>query len=124
VNKTLALTPNGAVTIETHKGSIHVTTWERPEVDIKARIEAEPGTTLDRRRFDATEVRIDSTADSVHIKTQYPDSYCFSDCGNNPEVRYTIQMPRAGRLTIHDHRSDTEVSDLRGALDVDTHRGS
>jgi Putative adhesin len=125
VNKTVALTPNGAVTIETHKGSIHVTTWDRPEVDIKARIEAESGTTMDRRRFDATEVRIDATSDSVHIRTQYPDWCCNSDDeGNNPEVRYTIQMPRTGRLTIHDHRSETDVADLSGALDITTHRGT
>lgn len=125
VNKTVALSSNGAVTIETHKGSIHVTTWDRPEVDIKARIEAEPGTTMDRRRFDATEVRIDASADAVHIRTQYPDWCCNSDDdGNNPEVRYTIQMPRTGRLTIHDHRSETDIADLRGALDIDTHRGT
>ena len=126
VNKTVSLNPNGAVTIENHKGSIQVTTWDRPQVDIKARIEAEPQTTMDRRRFDATEVLIDSSADSVRIRTHYPefDGCCSDDTGNNPQVRYTIQMPRTGHLTIHDHRSSTEISDLHGALRIDTHRGT
>jgi hypothetical protein len=124
VNKIVALSQTGAVTIDTHKGSIHVTTWDRPEVEIKARIEAEPGTTMDRRRFDATEVRIDASPDAVHSRTQYAYWCCYSDGGNNPEVRYTTQMPRAARLTIHDHRSETDIADLRGALDVDTHRGT
>lgn len=126
VNKTVPLSATGAVTIDNHKGSIHVTTWDRPEVEIKARIEAEPDSAMDRKRFDQTEVLIDSSADSVHIRTLYPDfnSCCFNDNGNNPQVRYTIQMPRNGRLTIHDHRSETEISDLRGALQMDTHRGS
>jgi hypothetical protein len=32
-------------------------------------------------------------------------------------------MPKTARLTIRDHRSDTEVTGLQGALDLSTHRG-
>lgn len=126
VNKTVPLHPNGSVTLENHKGSIHVTTWDRPEVEIQARIQAEEGNSMDRRRFDGAEVLIDSSMDAVRIQTRYPDinSCCGSDDGNNPEVRYTIRMPRTGRLTIRDHRSGTQVADLGGALDIDTHRGT
>jgi hypothetical protein len=126
VNRTVALNANGLVEIETHKGSITVTAWDRREVEIKARIEPEPGNTMDRRRFDGTEVRIDSSADSVRIKTYYPDfsGCCMFDEGNNPEVRYTIRMPKAARLTIRDHRSDTDATGLQGAVDLTTHRGT
>jgi hypothetical protein len=126
VNRTIALHANGLVEIETHKGSIRVSTWDRGDVEIQARIEAEPGTIMDRRRFDGTDVHIDSSPDSVRIKTYYPDfNWCCSfDSGNNPEVRYTIRMPKTARLTIRDHRSDTEISGLQGALDLNTHRGT
>ncbi|HTB12778.1 MAG TPA: DUF4097 family beta strand repeat-containing protein [Bryobacteraceae bacterium] len=126
VNRTVPLSANGLVEIETHKGSIHVSVWDRPEVEIQARIEAEPGTIMDRRRFDGTDVRIDSSVDSLRIKTYYPDFNwcCSSDSGNNPEVRYTLKMPKKARLTIRDHRSETEISGLQGALDLTTHRGS
>lgn len=126
VNKTVALHSNGSITLENHKGSIHVTTWDRAEVEIQARIQAEEGNSMDRRRFEGTEVRIDSSGDTVRIQTHYPDfnSCCGSDDGNNPEVRYTIRMPRTGRLTIRDHRSETQIADLGGALDIDTHRGT
>lgn len=126
VNKTVALRADGSVEIETHKGSIKVTTWDRAEVEIQARIEAESGTAVDRRRFDATEVRIDPSPDSVHIRTVYPNfvGCCSFDDGNNPEVRYTIRMPKSARLTIKDHRSDTEVTGLQGTLDLTTHRGT
>jgi Putative adhesin len=126
VNKTVALSRNGFVSLETHKGSIQVTTWDRQDVEIHARIEQEPGTTMDRRRFDGTDVLIDSSADSVHIKTHYPDfsSNFFDDNGTNPEVRYTIKMPKTARLIIRDHRSDTQVDGLQGALDLTTHRGT
>src|SRR5260370_42080367 len=33
-------------------------------------------------------------------------------------------MPKTARLTIRDHRSDTEVTGLQGALDLFTPRGS
>jgi hypothetical protein len=126
INRTVALNANGLVEIDTHKGSIRVTAWDRHDVEIQARIESEPGTTMDRRRFDGTDVRIDSSADSVHIRTSYPDFNwcCTSDSGNNPEVKYTIRMPKTARLTIRDHRSDTEVTGLQGALDLTTYRGS
>jgi hypothetical protein len=126
VNRTVALPANGSVDIETHKGSIRVSVWDRQEVEIHARIEAEPGTIMDRRRFDGTEVRIDSSADSVRIKTYYPDFNwcCLTDNETNPEVKYTIRMPKTARLAIRDHRSDTEVTGLQGALDLTTQRGA
>jgi len=126
VNRTVALNGSGSLEIETHKGSIKVSTWDRQEVEIQARIESEPGTIMDRRRFDGTDVHIDSSPDAVRIKTYYPDfNWCCSDDnGTNPEVRYTIRMPKTARLTIRDHRSDTEVTGLQGSLDLTTHRGS
>lgn len=128
VNRNAPLNANGSVTIDTLKGSIHVSTWDRSEIDIKARIEAEADSAADHKRFEATEVSIDAGSDSVRIKTRYPDwnggVFCCWDSGSNPQVHYTIQMPRSARLTIHDHRSETEIADLAGALSIDTHRGS
>ena len=52
VNRTVTLRGNGSVEIETHKGSIRVSVWDRQEVEIQARIEAEQGSPMDRRRFE------------------------------------------------------------------------
>src|SRR5947207_2846247 len=117
VNKTVPLNPTGSVTIENHKGSIRVSTWDRPEVDIQARIQFEAGAKFDRRRLDDTQILIDSSANSASVRTRYPDWQCCNwDGETNPVVRYTIRVPRTARLAIRDHRSDTEVSDLAGAL--------
>jgi len=125
VSKTLALDATGSVTLETLRGSIHVTTWDRPEVEIKARIEAAGSSSFDQRRFDHTDVAIDSSPHSVRIRSDYPPGSCCSwTTGENPDIHYTIRMPRTARLTIHDHRSDTRIGDLVGALAVDTHRGT
>ncbi|HYL77194.1 MAG TPA: hypothetical protein VEU96_23470 [Bryobacteraceae bacterium] len=125
VSKTLALNPTGLVTLDTLRGSIDVATWDRPEVEIKARIEAAGSSSMDIRRFDRTDVSIDSAPDSVRIRSNYPSGACCSwNTGENPDIRYTIRMPRTARLTIRDHRSNTDIRDLAGALDLDTHRGT
>ncbi len=125
LNKTFALNPTGSIALETWKGSIHVTTWDRPEVAIQARIEAASSSTLDHQRFDKTEVAIDSASDSLQVRTMYPPGSCCSwNTGQNPEVHYTIQMPRTARVKIHDHRSEIEIRDLEGGLDLETHRGT
>ncbi len=125
VSKTLALNTTGSVAINAQRGSIQVATWDRPEVEIKARIEATGSSSLDLRRFDRTDVAIDSAPDSVRIRSNYPSGDCCSwNTGQNPDIHYTIRMPRTARLTIRDHRSGTDIRDLAGALDVETHRGT
>ena len=120
VNKTVRLNPTGSVRLETHKGSIHISTWDRAEVEINARIEAGLSTSL--RRFDGTDVTIDSSPDSLSIRTKH--SCCLDDDGGNPLVHYTIRMPRTAGLSIRDHSSDSEIADLSAALDIETHRGA
>lgn len=123
VDRTLPLKADGLVTIESHNGSIHLQTWDRPQIEIHARIESAGSSAEDRRRFDQTEVEIDSSPDSVRIKTKHPD-FCCSFTGSNPEVHYTIQAPRTARLRIRDHNSRTEIRDLSAALDIEAHNGS
>ncbi|HUQ92086.1 MAG TPA: hypothetical protein VM120_10435 [Bryobacteraceae bacterium] len=118
--------------VENHKGKIQVSTWDRAEVDIPARITAEPSWVVDRSRIDATGVIIDSTADSLRIKTKYAPNNHWC-CGTTPEVHYTIRMPKNARLAICDHRSELEIASrhtaasgrvtgLGGPLTLDTHR--
>src|SRR5947199_8745483 len=77
VDKTLPLPATGSVTIEGHNGSVKINTWDRPEIQINARIEMNSGfgfsAAADRRRFDETRVDNDTFGDSVRIKSRYPD---------------------------------------------------
>lgn len=126
VDKTLHLAANGSVTLETHNGSIHVHTWDRPEIEIHARIEMEGSSSEDRRRFDQTTVEIDSTSASVRIKSKYPD-WSFSwgwNEGGNPQIHYTITAPATARWTIRDHNSQVEMRDVNAALTLETHNGT
>ena len=125
VSDTVPLAADGHVTIDNHEGSITVTTWDRPEVQYEARIEAERGAGHPER----TTVAVDRSGQRLHLKTEHRGSggglldFLGGDGQDIMPVHYTVTMPRTARLTIGDHESTIEVTGLRAALDVDTHDG-
>lgn len=123
VDRTLPLAATGSVTLETHNGSIQVETWDRPEIQVHARIEAAGASAEDVSRFEATTVEVTAASDSVRIASKYPE-LTWSWFGSNPGIHYTITAPRTARWTIHDHNSDAEIRDVDAALNVETHNGS
>ncbi len=124
VDRTVPLARSGSVTLETHNGSIDVQTWDRPDIEIHARIEAAGTWSDDLRRFEQTTVDIQSTSDSVRVRSSYPT---FSSWGwwfgSNPRIDYTITAPRNARWTIHDHNATVDVRGVRAAVTIETHNG-
>ena len=133
VHKTLALDRDGSVSIHTYKGSVTVTTWDRPEVQVDARIEPDGDDREDREKVQWTEARVSGGGASVQIHSDYDDvkrhSHGFLglfdwDSGSLPLIHYKIQMPASARLDIEDHKSDIKVSDLKADLKLDTYKGT
>src|SRR5262245_25416082 len=133
VHKTLALDKDGRVSIHTYKGSVTVTTWDRPEVQVDARIEPGSEDREDREKVQWTEVRVSGGGSSAHINSDYDEvkhhSHGFFglfdwDTGALPFVHYKIQMPATASLSIEDHKSDIKVSDLKADLKLDTYKGT
>jgi hypothetical protein len=132
IDKTLALSAVGAITLDAHNGSIQVRTWDRSEIEIHVRIEAS-GTSADaRRRFSETTVEIDSAPDRISIRSKLPgfDSWSWwswlgnwGDWDGSPAVHYTITAPRSARWTIRNHNAKAEIRDVNAALELDTHNG-
>ncbi len=134
VSKNLPLKANGELTIDTYKGSITVSTWEKPEVAIHARIEADDEFDSDyaAEKVRDTEVRIDGGDARVSVKTDYDHikhhergfwSFFGGDWGSLPSVHYTIQMPATASLTIKDYKSKTSIKDLHSTLEFNTYKG-
>lgn len=132
VHRTVDLRPDGRVAIETYKGWIAVGVWDKPQVEISARIEPDESDN-DRdqaRKVEETEVRIEGSGDAVRIESDYDHvrdhglwgAFGVSH-GTLPFVRYTIRMPRTARLRIKDYKSETHVSGLAGELDLTTYKG-
>ncbi len=134
VTRTVSLRPDGRVTVDTYKGSITVMVWEKPSVEIHAKIEADDAfrDKYAEEKVRDTEVLIDNTESSVRIKTDYDNvrkhGYgflsLFDDEGSLPLVHYTITMPSSADLRIKDFKSRTTVTGLRSAVEVNTYKGS
>jgi hypothetical protein len=131
VSKTLPLAADGKVTIDTYKGSIQVTPWDRAEVAVEARIvpDAGCGSEKDQREWvAATEVVIEPSGRNVRIESDYDKLETswgfFRACTSRPFVHYRVSLPRAATLKIHDYKSDTDVKDFAGHLALDTYKGT
>src|SRR6476660_2872527 len=129
VHKTVAIDRDGRVLINTYKGSVAVTTWDRPEVRVDAVIEPDGDCREDREKVQWTEVRVSGGGVFVDIKSDY-DAVKHHErgflglfdiaTGSLPFVRYTIQMPATARREIQDYKSGITVSDLKADLRLHT----
>jgi hypothetical protein len=119
IHRTFPLDSHGRVTIDTYKGSIRVSTWDRNEVDIAVRIEEDGGPFA--QSVTRADVRFDASPSDVRIRSDY--DWFFLD-GIAPLYHYTVRMPRTASLRIKDYKSESEVSDLAADLQVDTYKGS
>jgi hypothetical protein len=118
VHRTLALDANGKVSLETFKGSIDVTVWDRNEIDIAARVEPDPGGEDQAEKVRETEIRIEGSGASVRIETDYGRVRrhgflgMFGDDGTSrsPATRSGCPRPRVSRSRTTSPRAAFPVS--------------
>ena len=134
VKKDVPLKSDGEVSINTYKGTISVTAWDKPEVSISATIEADGGYDSgdDAQDVKETEIRIDATDNRVKIKSDYDNlkhhhrgfwSLFDENSSSMPLVHYTIIMPRTANLQIKDYKSRTTVRELKSSVELETYKG-
>ncbi len=125
VHRSFPLSAGGQLTVDTYKGFIKVSTWDKNEVDIQARVESDDSLISDARDVRDTEIRFDASSNSVRVKTDYSriESW-FRLTQTTPRVRYTISMPRGAALTIKDYKSETEITGLHADLNIHTYKGT
>jgi hypothetical protein len=136
VHKTLALPADGRVDVSTYKGSVTVTPWDRAEVDVEARVEADDGCgneTTKQRWVDQTEVRIEGSSRAVNIESDYHrleafhegwGFFGFGSCTSRPFVHYKLQIPRTAKLYIKDYKSTLKVGPMHTDMEIDTYKGT
>ena len=104
------LTATGLVSIANINGDVHISVWDQNEV----KVDAVKRASQPERLSEAT-IEVVNTAESVRIKTKYPDQDRTSGertRQNHPaSVEYTLTIPRRARL------SGAEL--VNGSLDVD-----
>jgi len=129
IRKTLPLGSEGKVSIETFKGSVTITAWDSPQVEILARIEPDGSSAKDTENVQAADVRIETAGGGIQIRSDYDKLKHLSfnsdeNDGHLPLINYTIKMPGTAGLHIIDHRSTTKIDGLRSDVRINTHRGT
>lgn len=132
VKKTIPLAADGTLTIDTYKGSIHIETWDKPEVDMTATIEPDGHSRDDYDRVEDTEIKVSGSSDRVNITSDYDRVKShrswffglFGDDGPLPFVQYDIRMPSTAHLRIKDYKSDTRISGLAAPIEMETYKGT
>ena len=127
--ETVMLEPGGRLSLDTTTGSVRLTSWDRPMVEIRARIEPPRGRRVDadyaRRAVEGTTIEVEGDGRSVRIRTDYdgvPRQGVFGGWRNVPRVYYEIRAPRQLDLDLDIDRSDTTVQGFEGRLRLDLDR--
>jgi hypothetical protein len=130
VSKTLPLAAGESVRVDTYKGSVKVAVWDRGEVAVEARIEADESCGSAERQakwVEKTQVVIEKSHGGVSVTSDYDAleeaSSWFGNCTARPFVHYWIRMPKNAALKIKDYKSDLIVKELAADLEVDTYKG-
>lgn len=132
VHRTVALDADGRVSLDTYKGSIRVSSWDRPQAEVTARVEADGSCGHTRYQAELvrdTDVSIEGEGRSLRIRSDYDRVkdrsvwHFFSLCSSLPFVHYTISMPRTARLEVKDYKSEIHVSDLASEVRLSTYKG-
>src|SRR5438132_4880653 len=119
IHRILDLNSGGHLSLTTHNGTVTITTWNQPRVDIDARIE--PGDSDYPEDVDKTDVRISGSGSSVSIESDYdrlPWHHSWLGFTDHvlPLIHYTISMPATASLDVNDHNADVRVTGLRNDL--------
>src|SRR5260370_37872953 len=94
----------GKVSLENVNGNVHVVTWDRDEVKVDAVKHAKK-----QEHLDEVKIEVDAKADSIRIKTKYPDSRKSKN--NSTSVDYTLTEPKQRNLA--------KVSTVNGGAEIE-----
>lgn len=138
--------PGGELVFDTDKGSVTLTAWDRSEVAVSARIEADEREDAEyaRRVVEAARIEITGGAQRLSIRSNFdsvPEKGGRWNYRQLPHIHYQIQAPHslilrltadrsrvslqsfAGRFHIQTDRSPLEARDLSGDVQIKMDRG-
>ena len=147
--ETVALDSGGRLSLDTSRGSVRLTSWDQPTVEIRARITPPPRVddACAREAVDAAQIDVRRTDGAVDIRTdrsEAPRCGRLWDWGRGrvlARVHYEIRAPRELDLDLDVSRADTtltafdgsirlavnrsrlEANDLTGTIGIDLNRG-
>ena len=129
-SRTVELPQSGTLRVEGNKGSMHISSWDRPQVEIRARIELpdEVPAEYAQQVVDATEIDVTATNGSVSVRSNYDNVPARTGSGRwgdktVPEVHYQIRAPRRINLGVNSDRGPATIRGFEGTIDIVVDRG-
>lgn len=113
VHQTVPDAGSATVHVENTAGSIDVTGWDKPTVDVRAEKSADSIQALHD-----VNVTVRRGSDGIHIETTY------SGAIHQGGVRYTLSVPAGAPLDVRNDAGSVTISGARGNVDARTQAGS
>jgi len=126
--RTVHLSSGGSLDLTSSKGSVRLTAWDRDEVEIRARIEADANASADyaRRSVEATDIEVTTSGNRVTIRPNFdnlPKAYWFfSGWAGGPNIHFEVRAPKRLDVRLNVDRSDTILTGFEGRIVLETDR--
>lgn len=128
--RTVDLQPTGTLRVEGDKGSIRISSWNQPQVEICARIELPDDASAEyaQQVVEATEIEVTASNGSVSVRSNYDNVPTRTGIGRwgdktVPAVHYEIRAPRRIDLRVDSDRGPASIHGFEGTLDIVIDRG-
>ena len=129
-SRTVELDPAAALRVVGGKGSIRITSWDQPQVEIRARIERPDQVSDDyaSRAIGATNIEVTGDRRSLSVVSNYSNVPELRLRGRShgrrdPPVHYEIRAPRKIVLNVDSDRGPLTVSGFEGTFEIVADRG-
>jgi DUF4097 and DUF4098 domain-containing protein YvlB len=103
-HQTYPLAATGRLELSNINGDVHITSWDRNEVEVDAVKTAD-----EEDKLKEAEIRIDAHPDSISIETRYRDNG-YHEHTSPASVEYTLTVPRNANLD--------QIKLINGSLDI------
>lgn len=126
-SETVLFEPGGHLEISTGRGSLELSSWDRDEVEIVARIESPVNINSDYAAdiVSALRIEVEDSGRTLRIRSDYEDipTYrkWFISMRHLPYVHFQIRTPRRTHLALDVRHTDTRIRDVEGAIRIEAH---
>lgn len=122
-HQTFPLAATGQVELDNINGKVHVTAWDRAEVEINALKRADS-----QEALDGLKIEIDAKPDRIRVHTQYPSThrgwFGRRTKGDSGSVDYEVKVPSQACLqNIQTVNGNLELEGVRGTIHASTVNG-
>ena len=127
-HQTYPLAATGRINLKNVSGAVRISAWDRNEVKLDA-----VKTAQSKESLDEAEIKVEATANTIQIRTSYPNDCCFysEECCEKrfyrsresrlAAVEYTLMVPRNARLeSIEVIKGSVKIDGLSGSVNAST----